>query len=182
MATMTTPYLGEIRIFSFNRVPSNWAPCDGRLLPIAQYDTLYTVLGTTYGGDGVNTFALPDMRGRLPIHQGQGLGLSNYVIGQRDGTETVTLTTPQLPAHTHPVYATTNNVSTATPGNQVMPGALTNTDTMYGTSLTGATQLTLQPNTVSSAPQSGNQPHENTMPTLTLSYYIALYGIFPTQG
>jgi microcystin-dependent protein len=182
MATMTTPYMGEIRMFGFNRVPVNWALCDGRLLSISQYDALYALLGTTYGGDGVNTFALPDMRGRLPIHQGTGLGLSPYIIGQRAGTETVTLTTPQLPVHTHPVYATTNNVSTATPGNQVMPGALTNTDTMYATSLTGATQMTLQPNTVTNAPPSGNQPHENTMPTLTVSYCIALFGLYPTQG
>jgi microcystin-dependent protein len=181
MATMT-PYLGEIRMFGFSRVPTNWAPCDGRLLSISQYDALYVVLGTTYGGDGVNTFALPDMRGRVPIHQGQGIGLSSYVIGARAGSETVTLLTPQLPAHTHPVYATTNNVSTATPGNQVMPGALTNSDTMYATSLSGATPLTLQANTVGNAPLSGNLPHENTMPTLTVSYFIALAGIFPTQG
>ncbi|HUA79616.1 MAG TPA: tail fiber protein [Dyella sp.] len=179
---MTTPYVGEIRMFGFNRVPTSWAPCDGRLMQIAGNEVLYTLLGTTYGGDGVNTFALPDMRGRLPVHQGQGLGLSPYIIGSRAGTETVTLTTQQIPVHTHPVYATTNNVSTNTPGNQLMPGALTNTDTMYATDLSGATQLALQSNTVANATPSGNQPHDNSMPTLTVSYCIALYGIFPSQG
>ena len=179
---MTTPYVGEIRMFGFNRVPTNWALCDGRLMPIAGNEVLYTLLGTTYGGDGSQTFALPDLRGQVPVHQGTGPGLSPYIIGQRAGTETVTLTTQQIPVHTHPVYATSNNVSTSTPGNQVMPGALTGTDTMYATDLTGAAQLTMQSTVVANAPASGNQPHDNCMPTLTVSYCIALYGVFPSQG
>ncbi|MEW9573012.1 phage tail protein [Rhodanobacter sp. Si-c] len=179
---MTTPYVGEIRMFGFNRVPTGWAPCDGRSLPIAEYDVLYTLLGTTYGGDGINTFALPDMRGRLPIHQGQGLGLSPYIMGKRSGTETVTLTAAQTPVHTHPVYASANGVTSNTPGNQVVPGAFTNTDTMYATDLGGAFPLTLQASTVANAVPTGNQPHDNTMPTLTVSFCIALYGVFPSQG
>jgi microcystin-dependent protein len=177
-----TPYVGEIRMFAFSRIPTNWALCDGSLLSIAQYQILYTVIGTTFGGDGVNSFGLPDMRGRLPIHQGQGLGLSPYVMGQRSGSETVTLSTPQIPSHTHAIYATTNNVSTNTPGNQLLPGALTNTDTMYATGLNGASSIAMQSNTVSNAPVAGNQPHDNTMPTLTVSFCIALNGIFPSQG
>lgn len=176
------PYVGEIRMFAFGRVPTNWAICDGSLLQIAQYQVLYTLIGTTFGGDGVNTFALPDMRGRLPVHQGTGLGLTPYVMGQRAGTEAVQLNTTQMPLHTHTVNATTNNVSTATPGNTVMTGALTNTDTMYATDLTGAIALTLQPTTVANPPQYANQPHDNSMPTLTVSYCIALFGVFPSQG
>jgi microcystin-dependent protein len=179
---MTTPYVGEIRMFGFSRVPTGWAPCDGRLLAIAQYDVVYALLGTTYGGDGVNTFGLPDLRGQLPIHQGQGLGLQPYIIGQRAGTESVTLTTAQTPIHTHPMYATANSVTTGTPGNQVVPGALGGTDSMYATDLSGATPLTLQPTSVANAVPTGNQPHDNSMPTLTVSFCIALFGVYPSQG
>jgi microcystin-dependent protein len=181
MATMQ-PYVGEIRMFGFSRTPVNWLPCDGRLLSIADYEVLYSLIGTTFGGNGQTTFGLPDMRGRLPVNQGQGPGLSNYVMGGQAGAETVTLTTAQIPAHTHPVFATANNVSTNTPGNTVMPGALTNTDTMYATDTTGATQLALQSNAVGMAPPAGNLPHDNTMPTLTVPYFIAVNGIYPTQG
>ncbi|GLQ45167.1 microcystin dependent protein [Dyella lipolytica] len=177
---MSTPYVGEIRLFGFSRVPTGWLACDGSLQPISAYQTLYTLLGTTYGGDGVNTFAMPDMRGQIPLHQGTGLGLTPRVIGEVGGTESVTLTTQQMPLHTHTLNATTNNVSTGTPGNTVMPGALTNTDTMYATDLTGATNFTMAAAAVST--QGGSLPHENTMPTLTVSYCIAFAGIFPSQG
>src|SRR5690348_13380835 len=98
---MATPYIGEIRMFGGNFAPAGWAFCNGQLLPIAQNDALYTLLGTTYGGDGVNTFALPDLRGRAPVHFGQGSGLSNYVQGQQYGAEQVTLNVNQIPAHNH---------------------------------------------------------------------------------
>ncbi|RDS81536.1 phage tail protein [Dyella psychrodurans] len=181
---MMSPYVGEIRMFSFSKVPVNWALCDGRLLQIAQYNALYNLLGTNFGGDGITTFAIPNLSGRVPMHQGRGGGRPLYVIGQIGGDETVTLNTTQIPAHTHPVYATTNAASSGTPGNTVMPGALTNTDTMYATDLTGATQLALQSSTVASAPASpnANLPHDNTMPTLTVSYCISLVGIYPSQS
>ena len=98
---MTTPYIGEIRLVGFNFAPRGWMACNGQLLSIATYSALFSLLGTTYGGDGITTFALPDLRSRIPVHQGQGPGLSNYVIGQMSGTESVTLTQNQIPAHTH---------------------------------------------------------------------------------
>src|SRR5271170_3444145 len=99
---MGSPYIGELRLFGGNFAPFGWALCNGALLAISQNDTLYQLIGTTYGGDGVNTFGLPDLQGRFPIHQGQGSGLQNYVQGQRSGSENVTLTAVQLPAHSHP--------------------------------------------------------------------------------
>jgi microcystin-dependent protein len=177
---MTTPYVGEIRLFGFPRVPTGWLACDGSMQSIDQYQTLYTLLGTTFGGNGVNTFGLPDMRGRVPLHQGTGTGLTPRVMGQLIGTETVTVNSPQMPAHTHAVYATVNPASTATPGTSVMPGSLTGTDTMYASDLTGANVFTLAANAVGL--QGGSQPHENTMPTLTVAYCIAYAGIFPSQG
>lgn len=176
---MSTPFVGEIRMFGFNRVPNGWEACDGHLLPISQYDVLFALIGTTYGGDGVTTFAVPDLRGRLPIHQGQGPGLSNYVIGQVSGTETVTLIPTQMPAHTHNVQATSAAVTATTPGNTVMPGAVSG-DTMYATDITGLTGLSTAPQSVTAG--GGSQPHENCMPTLTVQYCIASAGIFPSQA
>jgi microcystin-dependent protein len=176
---MSTPYIGEIRMFAFGRTPLGWQACDGSLLPIAQYDPLFALIGTTYGGDGQTTFGVPDLRGRVPIHQGQGPGLSNYVIGQVAGTETVTLTSGQMPAHTHTLVATTGAASTLTPGSAVLPGAVSG-DTFYVSDVTGATPGAMSAQAVSAA--GGNQPHENTMPTLTLQFCIATEGIFPTQA
>ncbi|TWQ48673.1 phage tail protein, partial [Xanthomonas vasicola] len=104
---MGTPFIGEIRMFGFGRTPQGWQACDGSLLQISEYEPLYVLLGTAYGGNGSSTFAVPDLRGRLPIHQGQGPALSNYVLAQSAGTETVTLTSLQMPAHTHTAQATT---------------------------------------------------------------------------
>lgn len=179
MATVT-PYVGEIRMFAFQRVPSGWAACDGSLLGISGNEALYTLLGTTYGGDGQTSFGLPDLRSRVPLHQGQGNGLTPRVLGQRSGTETVTLTTQQMPAHTHPVYATTNAANAATPANSVVPGTLSSTDTMYATNVSG----TFSFNTAAGAVgvQGGSSPHDNTMPTLTLAYCIATVGLFPSQS
>lgn len=178
---MSQPYIGEIRMFAFGTrgAPNNWQACDGSLLPISEYDALFALIGTTYGGDGQTTFAVPDLRGRVPIHQGQGAGLSNYVIGQRAGTETVTLVSTQMPAHTHIAVATTATASTGTVGNTVLPGTV-NADTMYISDITGLTAFTLAPQSVTSA--GGNQPHENCMPTLTVQYCIAVFGIFPSQA
>ena len=176
---MSTPYIGEIRMFGFGTrgAPNGWQACDGSLLPISQYDALFALIGTTYGGDGQTTFAVPDLRGRVPIHQGQGPGLSNYVIGQKAGTETVTLLPTQMPAHTHTAIATTAASTSLTPGNTLLPGAVSG-DVFYATDLTGATAIPMLPTTSSS----GNLPHENTMPTLTVQYCIATQGIFPSQA
>jgi microcystin-dependent protein len=173
---MSTPYIGEIRMFGFGRTPTGWQACDGSLLPISQYDALFALIGTTYGGDGQNTFAVPDLRGRLPIHQGLGAGLSNYVIGQMAGTENVTVLTNQMPAHTHVMVATTGASTAITPGPALLPGAVSG-DTFYVNTVTGnnAAAMSDQMLTVSG----GSQPHENCMPTLTVQYCMATEGIFP---
>ena len=178
---MSTPYLGEIRMFGFgNRgAPNGWQACDGSLLPISLYDPLFALIGTTYGGDGQTTFAVPDLRGRLPIHQGQGPGLSNYVIGQSAGTETVTVMPTQMPAHTHPLIATAGAASAPTPGNALLPGAVSG-ESAYVTAITGATALPMS--TQSTGIAGGSQPHENCMPTLTVQFCMATQGIFPSQG
>lgn len=176
---MSTPYVGEIRMFGFGRVPNGWFSCDGSLQPISEYEVLYTLIGTTYGGDGQSTFALPDLRGRAPIHQGTGPGLSNYVIGQMSGTESVTLLTQQLPNHNHALMATTAAATTGAVGVTVQPAAVSG-DTMYVTDITGATGAAQAPAAISS---SGNtQPHANLMPTLTVGYCIAWAGIYPSQS
>ncbi len=176
---MTQPYIGEIRMFGFGRTPTGWQACDGSLLPISEYDALFALIGTTYGGDGQTTFGVPDLRGRLPIHQGTGPGLSTYVIGQRAGSETVTVLPTQMPAHTHIVIATTAAATTGTPGPSVIPGTVSE-GFMYATDLTGSTPFTMNVTAVGIA--GGTQPHPNTMPTLTVQYCIAVFGIFPSQN
>ncbi len=178
---MSTPYIGEIRMFAFGTrgAPSGWQACDGSLLPISEYDALFALVGTTYGGDGQTTFAVPDLRGRVPIHQGQGAGLSNYVIGQRAGTETVTVLPTQMPAHTHTLVTTTAAASALTPGTTLLPGSVSG-DSFYLSDITGATAVAMSAQSTSLA--GGSQPHENCMPTLTVQYCIATQGIFPSQG
>ena len=175
---MSQPFIGEIRMFGFGRTPNSWQACDGSLLSIAQYETLFTLIGTTYGGDGLTTFAAPDLRGRLPIHQGQGPGLSNHVIGQVAGSETVTLIQTQMPVHTHTLIATTGAASALTPSNTLLPGAISN-ETFYASDITGATPLPMSAQSTTVA--GGDQPHENCMPTLTVQYCIAWAGIYPQQ-
>ncbi|HEU4819465.1 phage tail protein [Janthinobacterium sp.] len=176
---MTTPYVGEIRLFSFPRIPSGWFACDGSLKPIADNEVLYTLLGTTYGGDGVNTFAVPDLRGQVPLHQGTGPGLSNRVMGQKGGSETVTLQQTQLPAHTHVVSAISSLATVNTPAASTQLAAPVNNDKMYTSSLAGLTTYALAPAATSTI--GGSQAHENTMPTLTASFCIAWAGIYPSQ-
>ncbi len=176
---MSQPFVGEIRMFGFGRTPNGWQACDGSLLSIAEYEVLFTLIGTTYGGDGQNTFAVPDLRGRLPIHQGQGPGLSSYVIGQVSGTETVTLIQTQMPAHTHTLVATTSASTSITPGPTLLPGTVSG-DTFYVNTVTGNTAAPMSGQML--APNSGgSQPHDNTMPTLTVQYCIAWAGIYPQQ-
>lgn len=174
---MSEPFIGQIMAVGFNFAPRGWAMCDGQLLPISQNDALYALIGTTYGGDGVTTFALPDLRSRIAIHQGQGPGLTNRPIGQASGTETVTLTSNQMPSHTHPVSATAVNADKPTPANNIWATEPTTSTFFYGA---GPTDSTMNPQTISTA--GGNQPHDNLMPYLTMTYVIALFGIFPSQG
>lgn len=176
---MTTPYVGEIRLFAFSRIPNGWFACDGSMQPISQYDVLYTLLGTTFGGDGVNTFGLPDLRGQVPLHMGTGQGLTTRVLGESGGVENVTLLTANMAAHTHAYAATSAQASASTPSSGVQLAALSG-DQMYATDLTGARAFALEPSAVGQA--GGNQPHENTMPTLTASFCIAWAGIFPSQN
>ncbi len=172
---MADPYVGEIRIFSGNFAPQGWAFCDGSLLAIADNDVLFTLIGTTYGGDGQNTFALPDLRGRIPVHMGTGPGLSNYTIGQSAGTEAVTLLTSQLPTHNHTLTGSSANAVTTDPTNNFLaaqPGLLE-----YSSDPPGGT---LKASSVSNS--GGSQPHENRMPILAVNYIISLFGIFPSQN
>ncbi|MGG6894924.1 MULTISPECIES: phage tail protein [Rhizobium] len=176
---MSTPYVGEIRLFGFSRVPTGWLPCDNSLQSISDYEALYTLIGTTYGGNGQTTFATPNLSGRVPIHQGTGLGLSTYVIGQMGGTENVTLLPTQMPIHSHPYLATNGLANTKSVGSTAELGAIAG-DTMYVTDVTGATPIKTSPAATQTSGSNGT--HENTMPTLTAQYCIAWAGIFPPQN
>jgi len=173
---MSTPYLGEIRLFAFSRIPTG---CDGSLKPISDYETLFTLLGTTFGGDGVSTFAVPDMRGRLPINMGRGAGLSPRVLGEYSGSESVTLLTPNLPSHNHTFAATTGLANGNALSSSVELGTVSG-DLLYASDLTGAHSYAMSPTTISAI--GANQPHDNTMPTLTGSFCIAWAGIYPSPS
>ncbi len=176
---MSTPYIGEIRMFGFPRVPVGWQPCDGSLLAIAEYDVLYNLLGTTYGGDGQSTFGVPDLRGSVPMHWGTGPGLSRHVVGERAGTESVTLITTQMPQHTHTFFATTTAADIKTVETTSELGAL-GSDTLYATDVTGLTIFSMSPSSTKAA---GNTlPHDNLMPTLAVQFCISLFGIYPSQS
>lgn len=169
---MAQPYVGEIRMFAGNFAIAGWMFCEGQLLPISEYETLFNLIGTTYGGDGQATFGLPDLRGRLPIHQGSG-----FVLAQTGGVEQVTLTANQIPAHTHQMSATANAASATAPsGSVVLARALTPTITPYGSD---NPSTPLSPSTVSSL--GGSQPHSNFQPYLCVNFIISLFGIFPSQ-
>ena len=176
---MSTPYVGEIRLFGFSRVPNGWFPCDGSLQSISEYEVLFTLIGTTYGGDGQSTFAVPNLSGRVPMHWGSGPGLTPRTIGELGGSESVTLITNQMPAHGHGMNATTAVANATAVGNTIELGALSG-DTMYATDITGASGFATSPSSTGMA--GNNQPHENCMPTLTVQYCIAWAGIFPSQN
>jgi microcystin-dependent protein len=176
---MSTPYVGEIRMFGFSRVPSGWLACDGSLQSINDFDVLYTLLGTTYGGNGTTNFGLPDLRGRLPMHQGTGTGRTPRVLGQISGTEQVTLALGQIASHTHIVTAGSSS-NTATPSASVILAAGASGDGIYFPPPTGGTPEIMS---VNSGQKVGNSlPHDNCAPTLTVSICIAWAGIYPTQG
>jgi microcystin-dependent protein len=177
---MAEPFIGEIRMFGGNFAPSGWALCNGQLLSIAQNSALFSILGTSFGGNGQTTFGLPDLRGRVPIQQGQGLGLSPYNIGQQGGSEQVTLLQAQMPAHNHIVNATSDNASTDAASANLLAtpsaGRGQNASQIYGT---GAA-VTMAPTMI--APSGGSQPHENVQPYLCVTFIIALEGIYPSRG
>ena len=203
---MSEPFIGQIMLVPYNFAPRGWAFCNGQLLPIAQNTALFSLLGTTYGGNGQTTFALPDLRGRVPISSGQGPGLGNYDLGQVGGSESVTLTTSQMPAHTHQlpahthqaqahthqVTALTDSASTGIPTNNLPASASrgtnyyappsANTTTMAPTMIQSGGAL----DTASAQPviqaAGSSQPFDNSMPFLTLNYCIALEGIFPSRS
>lgn len=174
---MAQPYIGDIEVFGFNFAPVGWLPCDGRTVPISQYTALYNLLGTTYGGDGQNTFGLPDLRGRAAINAGQGPGLSNYQFGQSAGVESVTLTVNQMPAHNHPVFGVTTNATTNNPTNNVWAVEPSGATSIYETA-PDSTRMSAAAIT----PDGGSQPHENRSPILAMNYCIATDGIYPTQS
>jgi len=172
---MTTPFLGEIKMVGFNFAPRGYALCNGQILSIAQNTALFSLLGTMYGGNGQTTFALPDLRGRVPIHQGQGPGLSSYTIGQQSGVETVTLSTPQLPPHNHTVNASSAADSKNPSGN--VPG-VTGAGSSYSSTPTPGVVM----NAGMVTGGGGGQPHENRQPSLCINVVIALEGIFPSRN
>lgn len=172
------PYVGEVRLFAGNYAPSNWALCDGSLLPINQHDILFSLIGTTYGGDGRVTFALPDLRGRLPLGQGQGAGLSSRTLGESFGAETVTLLSTQMPSHNHPFSASKSEATLLSPTNAVFAANAQNN--VYAPLQSGVEQQVLDPRTVTVT--GGSQPHDNIMPSTALNYIIALFGIYPTRN
>ena len=180
---MSQPYLGEIRMFGGNFAPRNNAQCNGQLLSIAQNTALFSLLGTFYGGNGVQTFALPDLRGRLPMNQGNGPGLTPRVIGEQGGSENVTVLQTTMPQHNHVVNATTDIGNLTGPSDKAIPAEPTdgtNPGTLY----------VAPPNTITPSPLNvlavsltgGSQPHQNMMPSLAVTFIIALNGIFPSRN
>jgi microcystin-dependent protein len=178
---MTAPFLGEIRVFSYDFPPRGWAFCAGQLLAIAQNNALFSLLGTTYGGNGTTTFGLPDFRGRHSIHEGQGPGLSAFSLGQQAGAESVTLTVGQMPEHTH-LWKVMNTDATVNPPKDAYLAKIlrpANAGYRNGYAAPGGNPVPLG-NALASA--GGSQPHDNMQPYLVLNYSIALQGIFPSQN
>lgn len=166
---MSDPYIGEIRVVGFNFAPQGWALCNGQLLSIAENTALFQLLGTTYGGDGQNTFALPNLQGRIPFHQG-----NSFVIGSIAGTETITLTATQMPAHTHLLAANSS------PGTQAAPTSGYWAQSSLGAYSTEATANSMAATAIGNT--GGSQPHDNMPPFLVVNFVISLFGIFPTQN
>jgi Microcystin-dependent protein len=167
------PFLGQLMLVPYNFAPQGWAFCNGQIMSIAQNSALFSLLGTTYGGNGQTTFALPDLRGRVAVSSGQGPGLQNYSLGEVAGSESITLISTQMPAHTHLVGASTGSAQ-ATPDN-AFPGSDTSTQ-IYDL----AASTTMNPQMIQ--PAGGSQPHENRQPYLVLNYIIALQGVYPSRS
>lgn len=178
---MAQPYVGEIRMFAGNFNPSGWMFCEGQLLPISENETLFQLIGTTYGGDGESTFALPDLRGRIPLHFGTGPDGTTYQLAETGGVEEVTLTTQQIPIHTHPMFCNSGGGQVAAnPANGV--ASLADLSVYNDLSVAPNTQPTAQLGTpgFSSDITGGSQPHENHMPYLCINFIISLFGLFPS--
>jgi microcystin-dependent protein len=165
---MAQPYVGEIRMFAGNFAPAGWMFCEGQLLPISENETLFNLIGTTYGGDGQSTFALPDLRGRIPIHQGNG-----FILAETGGAEEITLTVNQIAAHSHPLLATAAAANSTNPTSNVVAKPSKN---MYRD---GPGSNPMNPSSV--GPTGGSQPHTNFQPYLCVDFIISLFGIFPSQ-
>jgi microcystin-dependent protein len=172
---MADPFVAEIRIFPFNFAPTGWAFCDGQLMPLSQNTALFSLLGTTYGGNGKSNFALPDLQGRAPMHSGQGPGLSLHDLGETGGSETVSLLESEIPAHSHQLRANTLDLADTNVASSTASFALSSGGTLY--------QATPNANAAAEAlpPVGGDQPHNNMMPYLTLNFCIALQGVFPPR-
>lgn len=171
---MAQPYIGEIRLFGGNFAPAGWMFCDGQLLSISENELLFTLIGTTYGGDGESVFALPDLRGRAPLHKGHGTGLSTYVLADTGGVEEVTLSGPQIPTHSHPLVS-----STATGTASDADGRVLGQPTDQRLMIRDSPSVSLSPTAIDGV--GGSQPHENRSPYLAVSYIISLFGLFPSQ-
>ena len=167
---MAQPYVGEIRMFAGNFAPAGWMFCEGQLLPISENETSFNLIGTTYGGDGQSTFALPDLRGRLPIHFGNG-----FILAERGGAETITLNTQQIPAHTHALLASTNMGNASGPANNVP--SRSPSPSIY---IEDATDSNMNAGALGAV--GGSQPHDNFQPYLCVHFIISLFGIFPSQS
>ena len=171
---MSQPFVGEIRMFGGNFAPVGWMFCSGQLLPISENETLFNLIGTTYGGDGQSTFALPDLQSRIPIHAGQGADGVNYALAESIGVEKVTLATQQLPAHTHAMPASGAVGTLSDPTNNLTSESAS--VKIYSAAVPGAS---LDPKAVT--PTGGSQPHKNLQPYLCITFIISLFGIFPSQ-
>jgi microcystin-dependent protein len=173
---VANPFVAEIRMVGFNFAPTGWATCDGQILPISQNTALFSLLGTTYGGNGKSTFALPNMQGSAPMHPGQGPGLSLHDLGEQSGTQTVTLLTTEIPAHTHTMRDHDLDLGELNAPNPTRSLAQSANSTIYGPSA-NLTNMHAQ----ALAPAGGSLPHNNMMPYLTLNFIIALQGVFPAR-
>jgi microcystin-dependent protein len=172
---MADPFVAEIRIFPFNFAPEGWAWCDGQLMPVTQNTALFSLLGTTYGGDGASTFALPDLQGRAPMHPGQGPGLSLHSLGEADGSETVTLSTSEMPSHPHALMSNAATANRTTPANNAI--ARVSGAAPYAAAAAPTAQLAVE----ALPPVGGNQQHNNHQPNQSLYFNIALQGVFPQR-
>lgn len=172
---MADPFVAEIRIFPFNFAPTGWAWCDGQLLPLSQNTALFSLLGTTYGGNGKSNFALPDLQGRAPMHPGQGPGLSLHDLGETGGSETVSLLESEIPAHAHQLRASLNPADGPNPAGAYV--AAPGNDNIY---VASGSLVSMAPESL--APAGGDQPHNNLQPYLTFYFCIALQGVFPPRG
>ena len=173
---MAQPYVGEIRMFGGNFAPAGWMFCDGQLLPISENETLFQLIGTTYGGDGESTFALPNLQSRIPIHFGTGPDGTTYQMAEMAGTEQETLTVQQIPSHNHAPLGSANSASQQSPAGAVLANA---TSPTLGILTYGSDTPFVPMNSQSISPTGGSQPHENTQPFLCVSFIISLFGLYP---